>query len=113
MFLGVIEALLADTKTLVTDLPAQGVVTLMEQKDEHRYVNHILYASHVKRGGGIEIIEDVLPVYNVNVTLRLDKAPKKVYLAPEMKEIDYRWDGKELSYTLDELFIHAMVVVEY
>ena len=113
MFLGVIEALLADTKTIVTDLPAQGVVTLMEQKEEHRYVNHVLYASPVKRGGGIEIIEDILPVYDVHVTLRLDKAPKKVYLAPEMQEIDYTWDGKELSYKLDKLFIHAMVVVEY
>ncbi len=113
MFLGVLEALMADTKTLVTDLPAQGVVTLMEQKDECRYVNHLLYASPVKRGGGIEIIEDVLPVYNVNVTLRLDKAPKKVYLAPEGTELDYTWDGKKLQYTLDKLFIHAMVVIEY
>ncbi|MBE6614297.1 MAG: beta-galactosidase [Ruminococcaceae bacterium] len=113
MFLGVIEALLADTKTLVTDLPAQGVVTLMEQSEKNRLVNHVLYASPVKRGGGIEIIEDILPVYDVHVTLRLDKAPKKVYLAPEMQEIEYKWDGRELSYTIDKLFIHAMVVVEF
>ncbi len=113
MFLGVIEALLADTKTLVTDLPAQGVVTLMEQPEKNRLVNHVLYASPVKRGGGIEIIEDILPVYDVHVTLRLDKEPKKVYLAPEMQEIEYKWDGRELSYTIDKLFIHAMVVVEF
>ena len=113
MFLGVIEALMADTKTLVTDLPAQGVVTLMAQEDRNRLVNHVLYASPVKRGSGIEIIEDILPVYDVHVTLRLDKAPKKVYLAPEMQDIEYKWDGRELSYTIDRLFIHAMVVVEF
>ena len=88
-------------------------MTLMKQEAENRLINHVLYASPVKRGGGIEIIEDILPVYDVHVTLRLDKAPKKVYLAPEMKEIEYTWDGKELSYTIDKLFIHAMVVVEF
>ncbi|MBR4962088.1 MAG: beta-galactosidase, partial [Clostridia bacterium] len=113
MFLGVLEALLADEKTIITDLPAQGVVTLMEQPEQNRLINHVLYASPVKRGGGIEIIEDILPVYDVHVTLRLDKEPKRVYLAPEMQDIEYTWDGNKLTYTIDKLFIHAMVVVEF
>ncbi len=121
LFLGVLEALLGETKTLVTDLPAQGVVTLMEQhgydaadESKTRYVNHVLYASPVKRGGGIEVIEDVLPVYDTHVTLRLPltEKPSRVYLAPEGKDIDFTWENGALSYTIDKLFIHSMVVVE-
>ena len=60
-----LDKLLGFEKTLETNLPAQGVVTLMKQKVENRLVNHILYASPVKRGTDIEVIEDILPVYNV------------------------------------------------
>lgn len=112
MLLGVLDMLIGETKTVVTDLPAQGVVTLMEQKEENRYVNHLLYASPVKRGAGIEVIEDIIPLYRIHVTLRLPEAPKEVYLAPSMEKIDYTYENGALSYTLDELNCHAMVVIQ-
>jgi hypothetical protein len=37
-------------KTLRTNLPAQGIVTLQEQKRHNRWVHHLLYASPVRRG---------------------------------------------------------------
>ena len=113
MLLGVLEALLADEKTIVTDLPAQGVITLMDQKEEHRLVHHLLYASPVKRGNGIEIIEDILPVYDVHVTLRTDKTPKRVYLAPSGEDIPFTYENGAVCYTVAKLFIHQMVVIDY
>jgi len=118
MIIGILEALLADSKTVVTDLPAQGVTTLMRQTgygedpEATRYIHHLLYASPVKRGNGIEIIEDILPVYDVHVTLRLPEKPTRVYLAPEGEALPYTWADGQLSYTLPKLYIHAMVVVE-
>src|SRR5690606_17227759 len=61
--------LLLPEKRIVTNLPAQGVTTLTEQKDHNRYVNHLLYASPVKRGNGIEVIEDITPIYDVEVSI--------------------------------------------
>ncbi len=113
MLLGVIEALLAEDKTIVTDLPAQSIVTLMDQTAEHRLVNHLLYASPVKRGDGIEIIEDILPVYDVHVTLRTDRTPKRVYLAPSGEDILYTYENGAIRYTVAKLFIHQMVVIDY
>lgn len=108
-----IDTLLGEKKTLKTNLPAQGVVTLMDQADNNRYVNHILYASPVRRGQGIEIIEDIIPLYGIDVCVKTDRAPKKVYLAPEMKDIPYTYENGAVSYTIEKLDMHAMVVIEF
>ena len=109
----VIDRLLGDDKTLTTDLPAQGVVTLMDQTAEHRLVNHVLYASPIRRGNGIEIIEDIIPLCSVNVSVKTGFEPKRVYLAPEMRDIPYTYENGRVSYTIDRLECHAMVVMEY
>ncbi len=109
----VIDTLLSDAKTLTTNLPAQGVVTLMDQTGENRLVNHVLYASPVRRGNGIEIIEDIIPLYDIDVAIKLDKQPKRVYLAPENRDIAYTYDNGVLSYKIDKLDLHAMVVIDY
>lgn len=105
-----LDRLLGRHKTLVTDLGAQGVVTLMKQGT--RYVNHILHASPIKRGTGVEVIEDILPVYGVHVSLRLPETVGRVYLAPQLREIPFRQEAGVLSFTLDRLDCHQMVVLE-
>ncbi len=109
----VIDHLLGDEKTLITDLPAQGVVTLMDQTEEHRLVNHILYASPVRRGNGIEVIEDIIPIFGVNVSVKTGHEPKRVYLAPEMRDIPYTYENGRVSYTIEKLDCHAMAVIDY
>ncbi|WP_308635162.1 beta-galactosidase trimerization domain-containing protein [Paenibacillus silvisoli] len=99
-------------KTLETSLPAQGIVTLQKQPDEGRYINHLLYATPVKRGNGVEIIEDILPVYDTKVTLRLPEEAKAVYLAPQQTAIPFEQQDGTLTYTLDRLECHQMVVIE-
>jgi hypothetical protein len=107
-----INRLLPD-KTLRTNLPAQGIVTLMEQPAEKRYINHLLYASPVKRGNGVEVIEDILPIYDTQVTLELGKAVKNVYLAPQMEPLPFEAsESGTVSYTLPKLECHQMVVIE-
>lgn len=109
-----IDALLGDSKTLVTDLPAQGVATLMDQTAENRLVCHLLYAFPVRRGEGVEVIEDVVPLYGVHASLDLGgRSPKRVYLAPEKRDIDYSFSNGRVSFTLDKLDLHAMIVVDY
>ena len=108
-----IDELLGDRKTFCTDLPAQGVVTLMDQKEQSRLVNHLLYASPVRRGNGIEVIEDIIPLYDVHVSLRTDHKPSRVYLAPQKEEIPFTWEDGVLSYTVPKLDCHAMAVIEY
>ncbi len=99
-------------RTLETNLPAQGVVTLQHQEKEQRYVNHLLYASPVKRGEGIEIIEDIVPIHDVKVSVRLPKPAKRVYLAPQETELEFQQIGKRVTYTVEKFECHQMVVIE-
>lgn len=113
VILHTIDTLLGDNKTIETDLPAQGIVTLMKQKQKSRLVNHLLYASPVKRGNGVEVIEDIVPLYNIHVKIKSEFTPKRVYIAPGMTDIPYAFENNTISYTLPELYNHSMVVIDY
>ena len=113
-----LDALLGDNITLKTNLPAQGVATVMDQTAENRYVAHLLYASPVSRGvdgkgRGIQIIEDITPIYDMTVELKLDREIKDVYLAPQMKKVDFERKGGKICFTLDKLECHQMIVLDY
>lgn len=111
-----LDLLLDVNKTLETTLPAQGIATVMEQPLNNRYVAHLLYASPVKRGTDIEVIEDILPVLNTDVTLRLPKPIKNVYLAPQMDKLPFQCnenEGTEISFTIPKIDCHQMVVMDY
>ncbi len=108
-----LDKLLANDKTLKTNLPAQGIVTLMNQEKERRYINHLLYASPVKRGNGIEVIEDILPIYNTHVSIKLPSKIKEIYLAPQMEKIEFTQHDDVVSYTVPVLECHQMVVLDY
>ena len=108
-----LNRLLGDRKTLATNLPAQGIVTLTDQAAESRYVNHLLYASPVKRGESVEVIEDLPPIYETHVTLRLSRTIRRVYRAPEGDDVPFTQAGGVVQYTLPRLECHQMVVLEY
>ena len=109
-----LDRLLADRKMIETNLPAQGIVTLAQQEKEHRLVNHLLYAAPVKRGKNVEIIEDIIPIDHVSVSVRVDdKKIKKVYLAPQGKEIAFQQNQDKVTYQLERLENHQMVVLDY
>ncbi len=111
----VIHALnrLLPEKTLTTTLPAQGVVTLQNQQGQKRLVNHLLYASPVRRGKDIEVIEDILPLYGVEVSVAYSRPVKKVYLAPEMEELSFLQEAGKVSYMVPRMECHQMVVLDY
>ena len=93
-------------------LPSQARCRTIEQKDKSRYCVNMYYVSPVKRGKA-EIIEDIVPLYNIEVTLRTDKEIEKVYLPLEDKELDFVWNGKEAMFTLPCLNCHQSIVLSY
>ena len=109
--LGVLKCLLPDP-VVKTNLPAQGVVTIMEK--ENTNIVHLLYASPVKRGKGVEIIEDIVPVYDVEAWAKTNgKEVKRTYLAPQETEIPFTVEDGYVGFKVDKLECHQMVVVEY
>jgi len=109
--LDALDRLLKDNKTVKTNLPSKGIVTLFDCGDYLR--NHLLYASPIKRGDGVEIVEEILPVYDVKVSVNVgDKQIKSVYTVPDMQKLDFEVEGDIVSYTLPKLLNHSVVILD-
>ncbi|NBD24457.1 alpha-amylase family protein [Paenibacillus glycinis] len=100
-------------KTLTTSLPAKGIVTLQKQPDQHRWVQHLLYAAPVTRGENIQIIEDLTPIYDTAVSVRTDRPVQSVTLAPSGEALPFEQTDGAVRYTVPEFTCHAMVVLQF
>ncbi|MGG1550138.1 beta-galactosidase trimerization domain-containing protein [Paenibacillus ferrarius] len=98
--------------TLDTNLPSQGIVTLQQQVSLNRSVVHLLYASPVRRGKGIEVIEDLPTMSNVQLTVQCRQKPASVYLAPQMAPLSFHFENGKVTCTIPELTCHQMVVLQ-
>ncbi len=107
-----LDRLLGERKTIRTNLGAQGIVMAADCGDFMR--NHLLYGVPVKRGNGVEVIEDLLPVYDVQVSVQVgEKKVKRVFLAPDKEEIPFTQTGAVISYTIPKLINHQLVILEF
>ena len=109
----VLDRLLGESKTLETNLPSAGVVTLNDQAKESRLVLHSLYAIPIKRGEGIQVIEDLVPIYNTEFKIRTDKPIKRAVLVPEGREIPLEKKDGAYRFTISEFTSSQMVALEY
>lgn len=94
-----------------SSLPSAGRLTLMRQESERRDVLHLLFATPAKRGGGVEVIEDLVPLADVRVAVRRASAPATVRLAPEGAVIPHSYAEGRVSFTVPRLLCHQMVEI--
>lgn len=74
------------------NLPSTAVVTV-RRGDSERLV-HVLHYVHQRRGRGIDIIEDVLPLRDVRLSIRAESRPTYVELVPQRQPLDWSYsDG--------------------
>lgn len=120
-----IRLMLGDDATIVANLPSTARVSLMRQHKHDRYVLHLLHANTILRGSNVklspegrvrdshavEVIEDLLPLRDVEVYLRLPQPVKKVALEPQGKEIPFAVENDRIKVRIDEFTCHQMVVL--
>ena len=93
-------------------LGSEGRATMIRQPDRNRYCVNMVYASPSKRGEAF-VIEDILPVYNVEVALDVPQTIKKAWLGVTGEELTVaKKDGKQVV-VVPKLECHASVVLEY
>jgi hypothetical protein len=77
-----------------------------------RTIVHVLHYTPERRTERLDIIEDIVPLFDVPLSLRLDRAPKKVYAAPEQTPIPFEYLAGRVNLRVPEVRGHAMVVFE-
>ncbi|MDN5204327.1 hypothetical protein QQ008_23245 [Fulvivirgaceae bacterium BMA10] len=101
------------TKPMVeVDLPSAGRINLLHQPEKKRYVLHLLYASPHQRGRA-QVVEDLIPLYEIPVSLNISKEIKKIYSIPNMEELDFQKSGNNYNIKIPKLKMHLGIVIEY
>jgi len=100
------------TPKYAIQLMSAGRTRLTQQPEKNRYVFHAAYGSPIQRGR-TSVIEDLPPVYQVPVTVRIAEEVKRVTLVPEGKEIPFEMKDDEISFTIPCICCHQAVEIQY
>lgn len=106
------KRMLGDNVSAAAEIPDKAVMTLTRQEKENRTILHLLFAHTTLRGEKTEVIEDTVPLYNVNCWVRCEEKPSKVTLVPSGEEIDFTFTDGKVYFTVPEVDIHQMVSIE-
>lgn len=112
IFTYVAKKLMGDETTVYANIPDRAVVTYTRQDSEKRNILHLLFAHTTVRGKNTEVIEDTVPLYNIECTVKCNAKPSKIYLAPSYEELDFEHKDGRAKFTVPEINIHQMVVIE-
>lgn len=112
LFAYIADRMLQDNVSAKAELPDRAVMTLTRQKNKNRRIMHLLFAHTTVRGEHTEVIEDTVPLYNVKCSVSCQKAPSAVSLVPSGEKIPYEYKDGKAFFTVPEVNIHQMVLIE-
>ncbi len=104
--------LLRENPMMETEMPSMGRVNLLHQPEQQRYVAHLLYASPIQRGS-VRVIEDLVPLYDIPVTIDVPQQITEAYLVPSGEMLPLQVVDGRLKLTVPVLECHTAVVLEY
>jgi hypothetical protein len=93
--------------------PSSILSTVNEQTSENRWVVHLLHYIPERRSIEIDIIEDAIPIYQLQVSIHTNKPVKKVNLVPEQKLIEHIERDGRISFVVPEITGHQMVSIDF
>lgn len=113
-------AQLLPTPLIRTNAPSTARITLLEQKRESRQVAHLLHyipERRTKRGNGavddeIDVIEDLIPLYDVHVQIRGSTLPRAVTLAPQGTGLPQNHAGGYTRVTVPRVDGYQAIVIQ-
>lgn len=121
-----IRRFLGDAVTLETNLPSTARVALTHQPEAGRYILHLLYAPTVSRGGviqlsggnasvgrSVEVIEELPPLYDTEVRLRLPGGACKAAAFDQNQVVHYENKGGGHCLRVERFTCHAMVALDF
>lgn len=96
----------------VDGLYAQGRCTMIRQPDKNRCCINMAYASPIRRGCA-EIIEDIVPIYNIHVSAAVSEKITRIYLPLTGRELSFTTENGRVCFSLPKLQCHESIVMEY
>lgn len=93
--------------------PSTLLTTINNQNDQNRYVIHMLHYIPERRCKNIDIIEDIIPLYNIEVSVNIDKSIKEIRLVPDNKVISFEKVNNRIIFNVPVIKGHQMIELNY
>ena len=93
--------------------PNTIITSLMEQTEKDRQILHILHYIPQRKCKKLDIVDEVIPLYNITITMQIPKSVKRVYSAPNNTDIPFRQCNHTIVFTIPEIRGHHMSVIEF
>lgn len=94
-----------------TSLQSLGRVYLGTRTPGKELILNLLYCAPIKRG--IEVVEDIVPLFDISVRLRVDgRKVNSVSLPLSGQKLDFRTAGNYIEFSIPKLELHETVIVE-
>jgi hypothetical protein len=96
-----------------TNGPTTLLTALNRQPGKQRAILHLLHYVPERRGAAFDIVEDVLPLHDLEIDLHgLDK-PSQITLEPEGQPLAFTVQSRSVRIHLPRLHGHGMVVLQF
>jgi hypothetical protein len=70
---------------------------------------HLLHYIPERRGQAFDVIEDVIPVHNIEVTARVGRPVRSVKLVPSGEVLEFVSEAGAVKFTVPTINGHAMI----
>ena len=85
---------------------------MRQRTPKPRTIVHLLQYCPERRATNLDLVEDILPVRDVPISLKLNRRPSRVYMAPGNTKVSFNYKKGRASLLVPEVRGHAMVVFE-
>ena len=93
-----------------SSVPTTAHITVNEQPG--RKIVHVLHYTPERRAPNLDIVENVIPLFNLKLALRLAARPRQVYLAPQRQALKADYQDGYAQVVIPSVEGHQMVVFE-
>jgi len=110
LLLNAVDILLPDP-LVRTDAPSTAITALNAQQRENRLVLHLLHYIPERRGQDFDVIEDVIPIHDVEASVRVSGTVKEVRCVPDGDALPFSEEGSRVVFTVPVVEGHQMVAI--
>ncbi|TWU42389.1 alpha-amylase family protein [Novipirellula artificiosorum] len=108
MFLNALKMLLPSA-AIEVEGPSALTCTLNEQTAMSRQIVHLLHYVPERRGNDFDTIEDIVPLFDLAVSVRADRPITQARLVPEETVIDLRFENGRYHFVVPKVQGHQMI----
>ena len=111
LFLNGVKMLMPDP-LLQHDGPSTLLTALNAQPAQQRQVLHLLHYIPERRGTDFDVIEDIIPLYQLALSVKVAEPVRAVRTAPQGESLAFEQRGGRVHFTVPQVVGHQMVAIE-